>query len=108
MYACMHDLLYTYTLNTHLIFCASDVIIWAYVEDLKEDNLTICVDLDEGSFFNDGDTEGNVGCDQEAAKLHPHGCELNYFALRDIAQGEEMDCVYSEFSVDDGWSKFGL
>lgn len=88
---------------------------WAYVEDLKgvkADNTemydrTICVDLDPGSLINDGEDEGNVGCDEEAAEFLPHGCFLNYFALRDIEPGEELLAIYDDFAVDD-WSSFGL
>jgi len=82
---------------------------WAYVADLTVDGLTIGVELDEGSLFNDGGTtDGNVGCDEEAAQHFPHGCDMNYFALRDIRAGEELLCIYSDFDVPDGWGLFGL
>ena len=84
---------------------ACDVLQWAYVQDmgdtdLDDDDLMVSVDLDAGSFCNDGDGYPNKGCDMEAAKGYPGGCKTNYFALRDIKEGEELLCDYSSFAVD--------
>ena len=49
-----------------------------------------------------------MGCDEEAAKEYEGGCKNNYFALKDIKAGEEIECSYGEFAVSTGWSKFGL
>ena len=101
-------------------YLLSDVMMWAYVEDvakhsapnattgIKDEKLSICVDLDEGSILNDADVEPNLGCDKEAAKLISSDCEVDYFALRDINKGEELFVVYADFDVADGWSTFGL
>ena len=89
---------------------ACDVLQWAYVQDMGDD-LMVSVDLDAGSFCNDGNEDGNAtpnkGCDEEAAKGFPGGCKTNYFALRDIEEGEELLCDYSEFAVL-SWDEFGL
>ena len=87
---------------------ACDVLQWAYVQDMGDD-VMVSVDLDAGSFCNDGgdDEVPNKGCDEEAAKGYPGGCKTNYFALRDIEEGEELLCDYSSFAVD-SWSEFDL
>ena len=68
------------------------------------------VDLDEGSFINsfslsddeDYETDGpNIGCDIEMAKVHFGGCKQNYFALRDIEEGEELLLDYGQFAIQD-------
>lgn len=93
---------------------ACDVMQWAYVQDLgsssEERKLHITVDLDEGSFCNDGfATKANMGCHPEASKKYPGGgCKTNYFALRDIQAGEELLCEYSSFAIPYGWDEFGL
>ena len=98
---------------------ACDVLQWAYVEDFspphkKDGNaqqqqrrqLAICVDLDEGSFCNDGGPSGNLGCNAELSQIAD--CKSNYFALRDIQAGEELECVYKQFVILSGWEHFGL
>jgi hypothetical protein len=90
-----------------------DVLMWAYVQDLamdgEEEKLVISLDMDDGSLCNDGDSMANIGCDSEAAEFVQYGCKLNYFALRDIEAGEELECMYGNFvPADGGWNAFGL
>jgi SET domain len=96
---------------------ACDVLQWAYVQALSDsvsqtDKAWISVDLDAGSFINsigdEDDQDANLGCDEVAAKDHPGGCKHNYFALRDIQQGEELLLDYGDFAIRDGWQWFGL
>jgi SET domain len=98
---------------------ACDVLQWAYVQSLEfEDSETtkafISVDLDDGSFINSYNLEEheeggpNIGCDPEVAKEFPGACKQNYFALRDIEEGEELLLDYSEFAIQEGWQWFGL
>jgi hypothetical protein len=96
---------------------ACDVLQWAYVQSLSDtttqtNRAWISVDLDAGSFINsigDEDDNANLGCDDEGvAKDHPGGCKQNYFALRDITQGEELLLDYGDFAIRDGWQWFGL
>jgi hypothetical protein len=99
---------------------ACDVLQWAYVQSVKNiaeqtEKPYISADLDEGSFINsyeDWNDEGivntlNLGCDEEMAKNEPGGCQENYFALRDIAVGEELLLDYRQFAIYDGWEWFG-
>ena len=80
----------------------------AYIQDIGDGDLRISVDLDEGSFCNDGGDDGNMGWDKKAAKEYEGGYKENYFALGDIKPGEELECLYAQFDVPTGWSKFGL
>ena len=100
---------------------ACDVMIWAYLFKFQNNNTDIyeysiygeysmMVDLDEGSFCNDGYDEANAGWDKS------RGWESNYnrmpliYSLRGINPGEEVLCSYSEFSYDsdDIYRVFGL
>jgi hypothetical protein len=80
----------------------------------QTEKLYISADLDEGSLINssaDWTGEGiahipNLGCDKEMAKNDPGGCQENYYALRDIAVGEELSLDYAQFAVYDGWNSF--
>jgi hypothetical protein len=90
---------------------------WSYIEDMKEraivgyedEHLSICLAIDDASLFNDGGKDqANLGCQSEGAEYLPFGCDFNYFALRDISQGEELLVAYASFEVEDGWKAFGL
>jgi len=104
---------------------ACDVIMWAYVHDLGENDeldLTISCDLDEGSFINsagwDDGAVANIGCidDMEEAFVDEYideeyrdsGCPENLFALQNIKAGEEILCTYGDFAFRKGWKHFGL
>ena len=74
-----------------------DVLQWSYVMDEK-----IYCDLDEGSFCNDGHSDGsNMDTSIDA------NAGMQLFATRDIKEGEELLCNYSSFS-DGEWGLFGL
>jgi hypothetical protein len=92
---------------------------FSYVQSVKNaadetEKLYISTDLDEGCFINsveDWNGDGieriaNIGCDHEMAKNEPGGCQENYFALRDIAVGEELLLDYEEFAIYNGWDWF--
>lgn len=86
---------------------------WAYIQTLNDspnqEDAWISVDLDEGSFCNDGGQGKSVGCDEDLGETVEGGCKLNYFALRDIEAGEELFCEYSSFiSKFIDWEDFGL
>ena len=80
----------------------------AYVQDMGDGDLRISVDLDEGTYCNDGGGDANMGCDEEAAKEYEGDCVHNFFALKEIKAGDEIDCSYGQFYVLEGWRKFGL
>ena len=74
---------------------------------MGDGDLRISVDLDEGSFCNNGE-DANMGCDEDAAREYEGGCKNNYFALKDIKAGEELECSYEQFALSTGWDTFGL
>lgn len=63
-------------------------------------------DLDEGSFFNEGDKEEDKNIYHKASK-EDDNCDIAY-ALHDIEAGEEILTWYNEFTKDNLWIKFGL
>lgn len=80
-----------------------DVLQWSYVMDEK-----IYCDLDEGSFCNNGYSDGsNIDIDEVASAKFIAKAGMQLFATRDIKKGEELLCNYSSFS-DGDWRLFGL
>ena len=80
-----------------------DVLQWSYVKDGK-----IYCDLDEGSFCNNGHSDGsNIDIDEAASAKFIAKAGMQLFATRDIKKGEELLCNYSSFS-DGDWRLFGL
>jgi hypothetical protein len=107
---------YLQTLPTNL---ACDVIDWSYTRQQgtrirqpqrnQSPSFVICVDLDEGSFTNDG--EGDLDCNlslNDADQYNYSGCELAFYANRDIRKGEELRTDYSSFAETHGWTALGL
>lgn len=98
---------------------ACDVIIWAYSRMISrelKDSFMVCVDLDEGSFVNSGtyhqsNTElgvgGLLGEDAEEDATW-YGCNMQFYANRDIAAGEEIRTAYADFAEPHGWRIMGL
>ena len=75
-------------------------------ESVKEK--VVHVDLDEGALCNSPQREfedENIGCLDDMGKEYDGGCQANYFALRDIKEGEELLCAYGVFS---SWVGTGL
>jgi len=110
-------------IESHL---ACDILDWAYVQDLNErDNnnnntdLRIIIDLDDGVLCNDGDWEdlnngenANVGYlsleETPSNETWNNGIRALY-AKRDIQEGEEFLCHYSQFlGYDDWWDSFHI
>ena len=80
-----------------------DMLQWSYVMDEK-----IYCDLDEGSFCNNGYSDGsNIDIDEVASAKFIAKAGMQLFATRDIKKGEELLCNYSSFS-DGDWRLFGL
>lgn len=78
---------------------ACDVLIWAYVEwkdDDLEDQLILAFDIDEGSFTNGAMHRSEINVN------------VDYVAARDIQPGEELIESYDDFSIADGFTRFGL
>jgi hypothetical protein len=77
----------------------------------NEDNLRICVELDNASLMNSIDQEDypvDVGCLPEWNDRSPGGCDDNKYALRDIKKGDEILMDYDEYPFEDHWGLFGL
>ena len=101
---------------------ACDVIIWAFsrmVSVEKEKEFIACVDLDEGSFVNSAH-HSKLECNMELGtkdgllkedddeKVTWYGCDLRFFAIRDIKAGEEIRADYGDFAEPHGWQAMGL
>ncbi|KAL3907329.1 MAG: hypothetical protein SGARI_003588, partial [Bacillariaceae sp.] len=104
---------------------ACDVLMWAYVRNIDDDDdnddsdaMMVCADLDEGSFVNHG-THGVANMElgvngrglleeDEHEELTWYGCELEFYANRDIAAGEEIRANYNNFVEVHGWRTLGL
>mmetsp|Transcript_9471 Transcript_9471/g.20446 ORF Transcript_9471/g.20446 Transcript_9471/m.20446 type:complete len:461 (+) Transcript_9471:31-1413(+) len=90
-------------------FTACDTLVWSWVQALEEDGpLYIIADLDNGSLMNEGRFEEgweppNVRCGKEGEE-----CELAYYAMVDIKEGEEILCDYREFALLSAWPAMGL
>lgn len=100
---------------------ACDVIVWAYsrmVSREQSDTYMACVDLDEGSFLNSGTTDdecnielgirGRLLVDDDDEDATWYGCQMQFYANRDIAVGEEIRPDYANFAEPHGWSMMGL
>lgn len=87
-----------------------DVLVWSWVQTLVEDGpLVIVADFDNGSLLNEGRDEPgwelpNVRCGKEGDKM----CHLEYYATKDIKEGDELLCDYREFAMLDSWPSMGL
>ncbi|KAL7463723.1 hypothetical protein ACHAXS_004080 [Conticribra weissflogii] len=90
-------------------FTACDALVWSWVQALEEDGpLYIIADLDNGSLMNEGRLEDgweppNVRCGREG-----EACELAYYAMVDIREGDEILCDYREFALLNAWPAMGL
>jgi hypothetical protein len=77
-----------------------EIMEWQYLENYGADGQSqrIVVELDEGSLVNakDESFKQNMGCDAEAAKDFPDGCKGTYWAVRDIAAGDEFIMSYGD------------
>ena len=80
-------------------------------KDDDKENWRIAVALDDAAFANTNmyDFENpDAGCLPEWKDRYPGGCELNYFALRDIKKGQEVFVDDDQFDIRDDWEYFGL
>ncbi len=97
-----------------------DALNFSYVQNVKdlqsdegkdEDKYMVLVDLDEGALCNSADyyEKDNIGCSGDMADGYEGGCLNNYFAIRDIAAGEELLCDYDAFQEGPGsWKRLDL
>eukprot|EP00956_Cyclotella_meneghiniana_P034818 scaffold108432_cov72-Cyclotella_meneghiniana.AAC.4 len=85
-----------------------DVLVWSWVQQLVPDGpLVIVMDLDNGSLMNEGRLDKgwedpNVKCGKE------DWCDFEYYAVKDIQEGEEILCDYREFAMLNAWTDMGL
>jgi hypothetical protein len=100
---------------------ACDVLIWAFsrmVSAEKEEEFIACVDLDEGSFVNSAhysQTECNMELgtkdgllkEDEDETVTWYGCDLKFYAMRNIKADEEIRADYGDFAEPHGWLAMG-
>jgi hypothetical protein len=84
------------------------VISWAYTRRDMDGRMMACVDLDAGSFTNSADSEEELNIALRAGHPSDSGCDLEFYATRDIRQGEELAMDYSFAMGDHGWVEMGL
>ena len=88
---------------------ACDVISWAYTRRDLDGLPTACVDLDPGSFTNGAETEEDLNLALRDGHPSDTGCDLEFYATRDIREGEELAVDYFSFAMGDhGWAEMGL
>lgn len=105
---------------------ACDVLIWAFsrmvsAEKMEEgkDGYMACVDLDEGSFINSAKwhspecnmelgTENGLLEEGDDERVTWYGCNLRFYANRDIAANEEIRADYGDFAEPHGWGEMGF
>jgi hypothetical protein len=89
---------------------ACDVLMWAYVEKDAKHGFAVAIELDEGSYFNNGNSKAEVNTMDKYGVVLDDGnskAEINamdsvgVFAIRDIPAGEEILMNYTEFDNDD-------
>jgi hypothetical protein len=106
-----------------------DIMNWAYVtdeskieklgdwdyeddEDVDPANLGLCVELDESALLNSGGwiegEDANIAWSKELSEADGREFGNDYYALRDIEDGEELLIDYNHFDVPEGWAWFGL
>lgn len=89
---------------------ACDVLLWAYTRSTPTGTVVACVDLDPGSFINDAntDTELNLKLGNSLNDFENTGCDLEFYARRDIRKGEELTIDYGFSLGNPGWITMGL
>jgi hypothetical protein len=67
----------------------------------KRQDVVICVDLDEGVYTNGGDADiqCNIGFADKFSARHASGCNMAFYANRDIAAWEEMRHNYASIET---------
>jgi len=85
---------------------ACDMVAWSWNQRVPKDGpIAIVVDVDSSSLLNKpskGETH-NIQCGKDGEE----GCGMDYYAVRDIWEGEEILCHYSDFA-NPRWHTFGL
>ncbi|KAG7368308.1 SET methyltransferase domain containing protein [Nitzschia inconspicua] len=83
----------------------------------QQQTFKVCADLDEGSFVNHSRSRlranmelgiGRLLREDEDDEITWYGCDLEFYANRDIEAGEEIRANYDEFAELHGWGRMGL
>lgn len=89
-----------------------DLLVWSWVQPLEEDgDFVVVADFDIGSLLNEGREDRENGFDPPNVRCGKEGdtmCMMEYYATKDIQQGDEILCDYREFAYLDSWSDIGL
>ena len=89
---------------------ACDAMVWSWIQRFEMDGPRyIVLDLDNGSLLNEGRAGDpnfqppNVRCGEEGGE-----CDMSYYALQDIREGDELLCDYRSFALIDDWGEISL
>ena len=89
---------------------ACDAMVWSWIQRFEMDGPRyIVLDLDNGSLLNEGRAGDpnfqppNVRCGEEGGV-----CDMSYYALQDIREGDELLCDYRSFALIDDWREISL
>jgi hypothetical protein len=89
-------------LPAHLV---CEILQWSYTARYSDEKYVICVDLDEGSFFN-GAADDDLSVEDYIGDKATKGCEGEERASRDILPGKEIRVSYENLGL--GWAPLGL
>mmetsp|Transcript_19268 Transcript_19268/g.41788 ORF Transcript_19268/g.41788 Transcript_19268/m.41788 type:complete len:439 (+) Transcript_19268:81-1397(+) len=87
-----------------------DVLVWSWVQAIEKGGpLVIVSDFDNGSLLNEGREDPgfeppNVRCGKEGDTM----CMMEYYATKDIKEGDELLCDYRDFALLWSWADMGL
>ena len=87
-----------------------DILVWSWVQDLVDGgSLKVVMDMDSGSLLNEGrDVAGWEPPNVQCGKPDATRCDMDYFAFRDIKEGDELLIDYNEFAFLNSWRDMGL
>lgn len=71
-------------------YLACDIIDWAFPRFTADQEPLVCVDLDHGSLTNACVLEEECNMEVKEELLENSGCEMEFYATRNIAAGEEL------------------
>ncbi|KAL7448058.1 hypothetical protein ACHAWC_000317, partial [Mediolabrus comicus] len=82
-----------------------DILVWSWVQDLVDGgSLKVVMDMDSGSLLNEGrDVAGWEPPNVQCGKPDATRCDMDYFAFRDIKEGDELLIDYNEFAFLNSW-----
>ena len=89
---------------------ACEILTWAYTRIAPSGEIVACVDLEPGSFTNHASTPDKLNMELGTPEkpFKNTGCDLEFYASRDIPKGEELLMDYGMSERSSGWIAMGL